>query len=86
MNSAQLIFYLIGGCVLFLAVAVFAKPLRFILGVLIKGVLGAAAMWLVNFALGTVFVGVNALTFLTVGLLGIPGFAALYIIGFFSRI
>jgi inhibitor of the pro-sigma K processing machinery len=86
MNSAQLIFYLIGACVLLLAIAVFAKPLRFILGVLVKGVLGAAVMYIVNWALGTVYVGVNALTFLTVGLLGVPGFIALYIIGIFTGI
>lgn len=67
---------IIVGCVL---IAVFSKPLGTILKAVINSALGGICIIAFNFIsqIFGFFIGVNALTAVTVGLLGIPGFIML---------
>ena len=64
------------GCIL---IAVFSKPLSLILKVAINSALGGVCIIAFNFVsqIFGFFIGVNALTAVTVGILGIPGFIML---------
>ena len=58
------------------------------LNIIMRSILGTVAMYFINSWLETagisVSVGINAFTVLTSGILGIPGVAALYGIGFYK--
>ncbi|MBR5517791.1 MAG: pro-sigmaK processing inhibitor BofA family protein [Clostridia bacterium] len=64
------------GCIL---IAVFSKPLGLILKVAVNSALGGVCIIAFNFVsqIFGFFIGVNALTAVTVGILGIPGFIML---------
>ena len=77
--NLTLFFIIIGtilGCIL---IAVFSKPLGFVLRVAVNSALGGACIIIFNFVsqIFGFFIGVNALTTVTVGILGIPGFIML---------
>ncbi len=81
MNSNELIMYFVIGCIIFIGLLVFSKPVKALIRVLVQSAIGAACMLIANFLLAPtgIFVGINFLTLLIVGLLGIPGFLAVYI-------
>lgn len=57
-------------------------PLRVLAGIAFRSVVGLGGIWLFNYA-GTLIgvqVGINVLTGLTVGILGLPGFALLLLL------
>ena len=81
-----LVMLMIGGLLLLLFVAVRGEMERLV-NFLMRGLLGAAGIHLMNFFLASkgIFlgVGINFFTFLTTGFLGIPGFLGLYALGFY---
>ena len=81
MPASQIIVWMIICCVAFLILLFFSKPLKFLLRTALGASIGACGMLIANFVLTPlgVSVGINAVTLLTVGLLGIPGFMMLYI-------
>lgn len=64
------------GCIL---LAVFSKPLGAVLKMIVNSTLGGICIIAFNFVsqIFGFFIGVNALTAITVGILGIPGFIML---------
>lgn len=82
MDSSQTIIWMIIICVFFIFAISFAKPIRSIVSIFIQGMAGIVCMSVTNFFLSYigVSVGINFLTFFTVGFLGIPGFVTLYIL------
>ncbi|MDR1532634.1 MAG: pro-sigmaK processing inhibitor BofA family protein [Clostridiales bacterium] len=78
--SARVITWIIAACAAFMGLIFFSKQVRAILSVIFRGIIGAACIYAANFLLGGLglFVGVNAVTVLLVGLLGAPGFVTLY--------
>ena len=78
MNSTLFI-YIIGiilGCIL---IVVFSKPIRALFRLIVNSALGGICIVAFNFIsqLFGFFIGVNALTAFTIGILGIPGFIML---------
>ena len=77
--NLTLFFIIIGtilGCIL---IAIFSKPLSLILKVSVNSAFGGVCIIAFNFVsqIFGFFIGVNALTAVTVGILGIPGFIML---------
>ncbi len=69
----------------FVAIFVFSRPLKFIIKLLINTVLGFAALFAVNYfapQLG-VIIGINWFTGIVVAVFGIPGVAALFAVQWF---
>jgi len=84
--SEYTIVSLIAGVLVLLTVAVFAKPIRFILRLLINTALGFAALLLINY-LGAGFgisLGVNWVNAAVTGILGLPGVALLLILKYLA--
>ena len=81
-----LVMLMIGGLLFLLFVAVKGE-MECLVSFLMRGLLGAAGIHLMNFFLASqgIFpgVGINFFTFLTTGFLGIPGFLGLYALGFY---
>lgn len=71
-----IIMAIILGCIL---IAVFSKPLGKIVKIAVNSALGGICIIAFNFVsqIFGFFIGVNALTAVTVGILGIPGFIML---------
>ena len=82
MNSESIIISMLVLCGIITVVIIFAEPLKYLLKLVINSALGAGAIFVINMALGGVGldVGINMVTVLTAGVLGIPGIAALYIV------
>ena len=82
MDSESVIIIMLVLCGIATVVMIFSEPLKYLLRIVANSVFGAVAM----FAINTVFgftglgVGINLVTVLTAGLLGLPGIAALYIV------
>jgi inhibitor of the pro-sigma K processing machinery len=72
---------LIIGCVIIAAMIMISHPIKFFSRMLIRGIIGVAGIFIANIFLAFtgIAVGVNLMTVLIVGLLGIPGFVALYV-------
>ena len=81
-----LIMGMIGGLLLLIACAVKGEMEGLLDGIL-RGLIGSVGIHLCNFGLGiwgiSVGIGINAVTFLTCAILGIPGFLGLYALGFY---
>ena len=76
-----LLIVLISAALLFLTAALLSAPLRITLRAALNAALGLAALLLVN-ATGSVTglaLGVNPLSALTVGILGVPGLGLLFL-------
>ena len=75
-------------CALVLAVGLIRKKTEWMLNILMRGILGAVAIYFINDALQgmgvPVEVGINPITVLTSGILGFPGVVALYGIGIYK--
>ncbi|MCL2565228.1 MAG: pro-sigmaK processing inhibitor BofA family protein [Defluviitaleaceae bacterium] len=82
MDYTSIITWMIIVCLIFIGLIVFAKPVKYILRFLIQAVCGMSLAIILNFILApfSLAIGLNYLTFLITGLLGLPGFAMLYII------
>lgn len=74
------IFYYITGVILIcVLLVIFAKPVRAAARIIVNSAIGGIILIIFNFVsqLFGFFIGVNALTAVTVGVLGIPGFVML---------
>ena len=82
MDYSSIITWMIVICLVFIGLIMFAKPVKYILRFIVQGVLGVLLAVAFNFLLSpfSVSVGVNYLTFAVAGLLGLPGFAMLYVV------
>ncbi len=76
------ILLIMGVCVLVLLALACRRRLEWLLNFLLRGVLGAVAIYFINLAVTVqgypALVGVNPATVLTCSVLGFPGLAALY--------
>lgn len=72
-------FYIIGIIVVCVLIVIFSKPLSKLLKMAVNSALGGVCIIAFNFVsqLFGFFLGVNAFTAITVGILGIPGFVML---------
>lgn len=81
MNQTNILL-IMGICVLILLVLAWGRRLEWLLNLLLRGVLGAVAIFFINLAMASrgysTLVGVNPATVLTCSVLGFPGLAALY--------
>lgn len=80
--SETKILLMMGVCVLVLLALAWRRRLEWLLNFLLRGVLGAVAIYFIDLAVTAqgypAFVGVNPATVLTCSMLGFPGLAALY--------
>ncbi len=85
MQTNEVIFYMIGMCVVFLLLLLLSEPLKSLIKFTIRAVVGGASIYAVNLLLAqtSIYVGLNYLTVFVVGLLGLPGFVMLYLTNYF---
>ncbi|GFI61853.1 hypothetical protein IMSAG049_01024 [Clostridiales bacterium] len=81
MDSTAIIAAMISGCIIILFLMLFSKPLRTLLGFIVRAAVGMAAIYALNAFFPSVSVGINPATAIISGFLGIPGFAALIVGG-----
>jgi len=74
--------YSAGIMLIFMISWLFVKPLKFLGRLILNSLLGALFLIVFNYfgQFTGVFIGVNELTSLTIGLLGIPGFVAILVL------
>ena len=74
--------YVTGGILLLAALLLLARPIKWIFRLMINSALGCIGLMLFNLIGGLfgLYIGVNLVTALTVGLLGVPGFALILIL------
>ncbi|MCL2853425.1 MAG: pro-sigmaK processing inhibitor BofA family protein [Defluviitaleaceae bacterium] len=87
MSSSDIIMLMIGVCVVLIIYLLFSNPLKMLVRVALGGAAGVVGMLAMNTFLAPlgVFVGINPVTVLLVGILGLPGFAMLYIASFIFK-
>ena len=74
--------YILGLLILFVVTKIFFKPIKFIVRLLANSVLGAFLLYIINrlhYILG-IYIGINPVTALVTGLLGIPGVCLLLLL------
>lgn len=84
----QVVFaYVMGGVLLLTALFFLAKPLKKVLKIAISSTLACAALIGFNLLGGVtgLYVGVNAVTAVTVGILGFPGFLMILLLQWMMR-
>lgn len=74
-------------CGVVLVIGMFRQRAEWLLNITMRGILGTMAMYFVNSTLASagisLGIGINAVTVLTCGILGFPGFLALYGLGIY---
>lgn len=90
MNHSMGTLLIVLACAGVLLIGAVRKKAEWLLNFVMRGVLGAVAIYFLNMALFAVGissgVGINAVTILTSGFLGIPGVLGLYLIGFYQML
>lgn len=75
-------------CGAVLIMGVMKRKMEWLLNIFMRSILGTIAIYFINNGLASmginVGVGINPLTVLTSGILGLPGLAAIYGIGFYQ--
>lgn len=75
-------------CVIVLLVGVIKRKMEWLLNVVMRSILGTIAIYFINGALTgagiQLGVGINPVTVLTSGILGLPGLIAIYGVGFYK--
>lgn len=81
-DTNTLLAYLFGIILLYILVKVLFIPLKYLGKLMINAVVGGAALWALNVFGGVVGIqiGINIVTALVVGLLGIPGVLLLLVL------
>ena len=81
---------IVAACAAVLLIGLVRSKMEWLLNVFMRGILGTVAIYFVNSALGamgiTLGVGINAVTVLTSGILGLPGLLALYGLGIYRML
>ncbi len=74
-NGASAIAYALGLVIIFILCRIFAKPLRWVMKIILNGIIGGLILAAVNFVGGFAGVSViiNPFSALLAGLLGVPG-------------
>ena len=76
-------------CVVVLIIGVLKKRVEWLLNIIMRCIVGTLAVYFVNQGLSnygiTLGIGINEITILTSGILGIPGILALYGLGIYRR-
>ena len=76
------VFVIIGMCMIVLSIVAFRRKMEFVINFILRSVTGTAAIYFVNLLLSgqniPIEVGINPVSFLTSGTLGIPGVILLY--------
>jgi len=74
--------YILGLLILFVVTKIFFKPIKFIVKILANSVLGGVLLYLLNLMhpIFGIYIGINPVTALVTGLLGIPGICLLLIL------
>lgn len=77
--------YLLGILIVFVAARVFFAPLKIILRFIINSLAGAGVLFLINMLkpVLNIYIGINAVSALIVGILGIPGLCLLMLLQVF---
>ena len=75
--------YILGLLILFVTAKIFFTPFKRILKLLINSVLGAAILAIINLLPLNIHIGINAISCLIVGILGIPGLCLLMLLQIF---
>ena len=79
---------LVAICAIVLLMGVMKRKMEWLLNVFMRSVLGTIAIYFVNGALAgagiTLGVGINPVTVLTSGILGLPGLVAIYGVGIYK--
>lgn len=77
--------YILGLLVLFVVTKIFFKPLKFLVRLMANSILGALLLYVINLAhpILNIYIGINPVTALVTGLLGIPGVCLLLILQIF---
>lgn len=74
-------------CIVILLIGAARKKVEWLLNLVMRSILGTVAIYFINTGLAGVGislgVGINVITILTSGILGIPGLLALYLIGIY---
>lgn len=87
MNHSIGTLLIVFSCIGVLLIGAVRKRLEWLLNLVMRSILGTIAIYFINMTLGTLGislgVGINAVTVLTAGILGIPGLLALYGIGIY---
>lgn len=90
MNHYMGTFFIVLACVGVLLIGAVRKRMEWLLNVVMRSILGTLAIYFINMALAdlgiSLGVGINAVTLLTTGILGIPGLLALYGIGIYQML
>lgn len=86
MNWMLIIAILAGVVFLVAALRVFLAPIRLLLRLVVNSALGLVLLWLINMAGNSInlHIGLNPITAVVVGLLGIPGVLLLLAVRFVS--
>ena len=75
-------------CAAVLIMGVMKRKMEWLLNIFMRSILGTIAIYFINNGLASMGielgVGINPLTVLTSGILGLPGLAAIYGIGFYQ--
>ena len=79
-----------GACIAVLLIGAVRGKMEWMLNIVMRSILGAIGIYFTNMALAAVGIslgiGINILTVLTSGILGIPGLFALYAIGIYRML
>ena len=74
--------YILGLLILFVVTKIFFKPIKFIIRLFANSILGAVLLYVINLLHPVlhIYIGINPITALVTGLLGIPGICLLLIL------
>ena len=79
---------IVAACGVVLLIGLIRKKTEWLLNVTLRSILGTVAMYFMNSALAaagiSLGVGINAVTILTSGILGLPGLVAIYGLGIYK--
>ena len=88
MNNNPGIILIVGACIVVLLIGAVRGNMEWMLNIVLRSIMGTLVIHFTNMALAVVGislgVGINALTILTSGILGVPGLLALYGIGIYK--
>ncbi len=82
MDSTAALAYAFGGVMLYLVLWFFYKPLKWIMGIVVRSAMGCVGLMLFNLlsAITGMTIGVNLVTAFVAGMLGLPGIGLLLIL------
>ena len=75
--------YLLGILILIVTARIFFTPFKHILKFLLNSILGAAVLAVINLLPLNIYIGINAVSSIIIGFLGIPGLCLLMLLQIF---